>query len=146
MTASGSARWSGLPPDLPAVPGIDPGRVVCAKKKVAERRGKRSSDLGRIGGRSSGSLSIARLRDAVCELAHSCAGKTGLASGRSQPMCRELPMINAISLVTERAALAIDDFFDRVVLLAWTSTLRRHAGLDGGSILASPRERAPVKT
>jgi hypothetical protein len=55
-------------------------------------------------------------------------------------------MINAISLVTERAALAIDDFFDRVVLLAWTSTLRRHAGLDGGSILPSPRERAPVKT
>lgn len=53
-------------------------------------------------------------------------------------------MINAISLVTERAALAIGDFFDRVVLFAWTSTLRRHAGLDGGSILA--RARAPVKT
>jgi hypothetical protein len=35
-------------------------------------------------------------------------------------------MINKISFLTERAALAIDAFLDRVVLFAWTSTLRQH--------------------
>jgi len=58
-------------------------------------------------------------------------------------------MINKISFVTERAVLAIDAFFDRVVLFAWTSTLRHQAGCDGGSTLGlHPRasERTPVET
>ena len=41
-------------------------------------------------------------------------------------MHQELPMINKISFLTERAALSIDAFFERVILFAWISTLRHH--------------------
>jgi len=46
-------------------------------------------------------------------------------------------MINKISSVAERAIWAIDTFIDRAVLVAWTSTLRHHVNVDGGSNLDS---------
>jgi hypothetical protein len=54
-------------------------------------------------------------------------------------MRQEPPMFNKISFATARAALLIDHFLDRVALFAWTSTLRHHADVDGGSSAVRPR-------